>query len=344
MGIQLTKKRTKDTLPVKYHPSLRTPPKLRWIMLVLLLSIPLLILIYQVVNEYILVRFSGLITYDTITLRAPDDGYIKSLNVQAGENIRAHQVILIFNSPTTQAQLQYLRAEKKRLIDLMNSLQQSQITPNLEHLLDVTKEDIETSKAVYERFKNYVKKGDMIELQLEEARRNYISAQRNYALLKQQMKENKLQTQNLIEVNYKRKILELESKINQVLAKKQHFTIHAQQPGTIMDIKTHEGEYVSAGQPLVTIVTEKNIRIIAFIDPKYVQDVYQGKKVTIILPDKEKISGQIVNTPSYAEKIPLSEISPLATRSNKLIAIIKPETNIPEKYEIFGIPVTVKLD
>lgn len=343
MGIQL-KKRPKEALPVKYEQSLRAPPRFRWTIILLVLSIPLLILLYQFINAYVLVRFSGLISYDTITLRSPDDGFIKNLNVQTGEKIKPHQSILVFHSPVTQTQLKFLKMEKERLVELMNSLQQSQTASSLEQLLEVAREDIELSKVVYERFKNYVRKGDMIELQLQEARKNHVNAQRNYALLKQQIKENALQTKNLMEVNYKRKILEIENEINQVLAKMQHFTLRAQQAGTVMDIKTHQGEYVSAGQPLITIVTKKNLRVIAFIDPKYVQDVYQGRKVRLVLPDNEKISGHIINNPSYAEKVPLSEIGPLAPRTNKLIAIIKPDADIPEQYRVFGIPVTVKLN
>lgn len=343
MGIQLENKRTKNSLPVNYGQSLRSPPKFRWLLILLLLSIPLLILLYQFVNAYVLVRFSGLISYDTITLRAPDEGFIKSLSVQTGEKIKPGQILLVFTSPVTQTKLNFLKMEKTRLKKLMNSLQQSQITSNLENLLEVAREDIEFSKAVYERFKNYAQKGDMIELQLEETRKNYVNAQRNYVLLKQQMKENTLQTQNLIEVNYKRKILEIENEIAQVQTKMQHFTLRAQQAGTVMNIKTHPGEYVSSGQPLIAIVTQKNLQVIAFIEAKYIQDIYQGKKVTVILPDNEKIDGKIVNHPSYAEKIPLSEINPLATRTNKLIAIIKPNSDIPEKYKIFGIPVTVRL-
>ncbi|KTC98201.1 HlyD family secretion protein [Legionella erythra] len=343
MGIHFRKKAPSDTLPIQYGEGVRTPPKMRWILLVLILSIPLVILLYQLINEYVFIRFSGLIAYDTIIIRAPDEGYIESLNVQPGQKVRKGEMILKFISPETLTKLKYLEKEKERITDLMNSLG-DQTPQNLENLLEVAKKDIDSSKAVYERFVKYVNKGDMAELQLEEARKNWVNAQRNYAALEQQIQEAKLQSKTLLEVNYKRKILEIERNIAEVKDKIAHFSIVAPQPGTIMSISTHQDEYVSAGQNLMTIVTERNMRIIAFIDPKYAEEVYQNKQVTITFPGNEKIEGRIINTPSYAEKVPLSQINPLATRENKLIAIIRPDKEIPQIYQVFGIPVTIELE
>lgn len=343
MGIQFQKKVSSQTLPVQYGHGMRTPPKLRWTLVVLILSIPLLLLLYQLFSDYFLIRFSGLVAYDTITLRAPDDGYIGELNAQPGQKVNSDHVLLQFVSPEVLAKLDYLQKEKKRLTDLMNSLGE-QNQDKLKGLISVAKQDILTSKEVYDRFVKYVNQGNMAELQLEEARKNYVNAQRNYAALEQQIQEAQLQTKTLLEVNYKRKILEIESNIGEEKAKLKYFMVRAPQPGTVMNIMTHQGEFVSPGQSLVTIVTNKNLRIVAFIDPKYVAEVYQGKKVLIKFPNNEYVDGHIVNTPSYAEKVPLSQINPLATRENKLIAIIKPESPIPEAYQVFGIPVTVKLE
>lgn len=343
MSIQFKKKPPSEHLPIQYGQGLRTPPKLRWILVVLILTIPLALLLYQLMSEYFLVRFSGLVTYDTVTIRAPSDGYIKTLSVQPGQKIQPEQVLLQFTSPETLTKLNYLEQERQRITELMNSLG-DQNQDNLTKALETAKQDIQTSKEVYDRFKTYVNQGNMVELQLEEARKNYVNAQRNYTEIQQQIKETQLQNKTLLEVNYKRKILELESNINEVKAKMAYFTMRAPQPGTIMNISTHQGEYVSEGQNLITIVTNKNIRIVAFIDPKYMEEVYQGKKVVVTFPNNETVEGHIINTPSFAEKVPLSQINPLATRENKLIAIIRPDSIIPKPYQVFGIPVTVKLD
>ncbi len=341
MGIQF-KKNHPEALPVQYGKIMRTSAKVRWYFIVLLISIPLIFLLYTITTQYILIHFSGLVAYDTITLRAPDTGYIKSLNVSAGEEVQKNQLLLQFISPEAQIKLDYLQNEKARLTELTESLGE-QNQEALTNVLLATKQDIESSSAVYERFKKYVQKGNMAELQLEEARRNHVAAQRSYATLAQQIKDSQLQSRTLIDVNYKRKILEIESNIDVVKNQMQYFTMRARKSSTIMHVATHTGEFVSAGQTLMTIVTKENLNIIAFIEPKFLNKIHMGKAVNIIFPGNENVRGHIINTPSYAEKIPESQTNPLATRENKLIAIIKPDTVIPKKYHIFGIPVVIKL-
>lgn len=248
-----------------------------------------------------------------------------------------------FASPLVEEKLAYLQVEKKRIIELMNSLVENN-SQQISQALNISQQDIETSKLVYERFKNYSKNGDLIELQLEEARKNYITAVRSYVELSQKIEELSLQRATLIEVNFKRKILEIDNEVEQIKTKMRYFALRSPDNGTIMNISTHQDEFVSAGQNLMSIVTDKNLRIVAFIEPKYAEDIYQGKKINIIFPDNEEISGFIVNTPSYAEKTPLSEINPLATRENKLLAIIKPNKVIQKKYAVFGMPVKIKLE
>ncbi|ARB92364.1 HlyD family secretion protein [Legionella longbeachae] len=343
MGIKWKKNTTPTGLAVKYGSGSRMTPKLRWVLLVLLLSIPLLYLFYELFTEYVLIRFPGLIVYDTVTIRAPENGYIKKLSARTGEKIIANQKLLQFASPLVEEKLAYLQVEKKRIIELMNSLVENN-SQQISQALNISQQDIETSKLVYERFKNYSKNGDLIELQLEEARKNYITAVRSYVELSQKIEELSLQRATLIEVNFKRKILEIDNEVEQIKTKMRYFALRSPDNGTIMNISTHQDEFVSAGQNLMSIVTDKNLRIVAFIEPKYAEDIYQGKKINIIFPDNEEISGFIVNTPSYAEKTPLSEINPLATRENKLLAIIKPNKVIQKKYAVFGMPVKIKLE
>jgi multidrug resistance efflux pump len=343
MGIQWKKSTSRPDLAVKYGQGLRPAPKLRWLLLVLLLSIPFIVLTYELITEYLLVRFSAVVTYDTVTVRAPDSGYIKKLHVEPGSHVTDNQIVIEFASPLLEEKLEYLSKEKQRILDLMDSLGSTHLN-EMKGALEISKQDVESSKQVYERFKKYANKGNLVELQLEEARINYVTAQTNYVELSQKIDEIDVQRKTLVEVNYKRKINEIENEIAQIKAKMSYFLMHSPENGAVMSLSTHEDEYVSAGQNLMTIVTDKNLHVIAFVDPRYMEEVFQGKKVTIKFPNNNSIPGTVINIPSYADKTPLSQINPLATRENKLIVIIKPDKDIEKIYQVFGIPVSVRLD
>lgn len=341
MGIKL-KNIKNESLSVDYGKPKRPYPRMRWLMIVLLLSIPLVFMLSRLTQEYVFVHFPGVIVYDTLMIRSPEIGYIKDITVKVGQSIKPGAILIQFTSPEIDAKLLYLESEKKRINTLMNSMN-STYQNQLSSVLNVAKAEIQSSKEVYERFKGYIKKGDMAELQLDEARRNYVDAQKQYANLQQQIAENVLQNKTTMEVNFNRKLLEINNEIEQVKIRLQFFIIKSPKEATVTSIQTHIGEFVSAGQNLMMLVTNDNLRITAFIEPKYVDAVYSGQLVEIKFPDNNVIQGKIINTPSYAEQIPLTEISPLATRQNKLIAVIQPTTPLPPKYQVFGIPVKIYL-
>ncbi|WP_115304881.1 MULTISPECIES: HlyD family efflux transporter periplasmic adaptor subunit [Legionella] len=101
-------------------------------------------------------------------------------------------------------------------------------------------------------------------------------------------------------------------------------------------------EFVSGGQVLLTLVTHKNLRITAYIDPKFLDKIYKGREVLVEFPNGNTEKGYITRESGYAEITPLNEINPLATRQNKLVVTIKTVNPIPQQYQIHGIPVKIR--
>lgn len=341
MSIKLNKN-PQERLAINYGPASRASPRLRWAFLVLLLSLPFLFFLFKLTQEYIIIKFPGQVVYDVLMIRSPDAGYIKKIVVQPGQQVKAHSLLIEFSSPELEAKLKYLNAERLRTLTLVNSLQTT--TQNLlSPFIDVAKKEISDSAIVYDRFKKYQNNGNLVELQVDEARRNYVSAKESYINLLQQINTLKLNNESLFEVNFVRKLHEIDSEIQQINIRLNSYLLYTPQNATVMNILTHQDEYLAAGQNLMTLVTKQHLRVVAFIDPKYLNEIHINQKVSIQFPNNQKTNGHIINTPSYAEKMPLSEINPLATRQNKLIAIIELDEDIPTQYKVFGIPVRVKL-
>jgi len=72
-------------------------------------------------------------------------------------------------------------------------------------------------------------------------------------------------------------------------------------------------------------------------------DIYQGKKVIVMLPKKIKIEGEIAQIPSLAEhQNKIKNI--IKTEKNKVLLIITLIEQLPPKYQIYGLPVKVILE
>ena len=194
MGISLKRTKLDEKSTVKdYGAGKRTPPKLRWFLILGVVSIPLLYLIYLFLDETILADFQGVVVFDTVNIRTPDAGYAEELYVREGEHVIEGQNLLQFKSPGVDSELAYLHKEKERIESRLASVSRKStgaLEGNLEHL----KTDITESQKVYDRFLTYyAPKGNLSALKLEEARKNVVNAKQAYSQLQHQIKQIKLE-------------------------------------------------------------------------------------------------------------------------------------------------------
>jgi multidrug resistance efflux pump len=345
MGINLKRKELDEKSTVKdYGQGKRTPPKLRWFMIVFLISIPLIYLVYLLLDETVFAEFQGVVVFDTVKIRAPAAGYVETLYVKEGQHIKRGQVLLQFKSPELDTELAYLKQEQARIEAQINNINRKS-TESLKEQLKALEKDIASSKLVYQKFAKYYRaNGHMAALELEQARKNVVAAQQAYSQLQHQIKQVVLENDLMIEVNYKRKLEEISNKIQQAELKKKYFLIKSPAKGAVKHIEIHHGEFLPSGQDIIDIVTKNNLHVVAFIDPKEAEAIHPGIIVTMTFADNFSTKGEVINVPNYADTTPMTFQNPLATRENKLITIIKFKEELPEKYRVFGLPVEVELD
>ncbi|MDF1827510.1 MAG: HlyD family efflux transporter periplasmic adaptor subunit [Legionellaceae bacterium] len=345
MGISLKRTKLDEKSTVQdYGAGKRAAPKFRWFLIVGLVSLPLLALMYMLLDETLLADFQGVVVFDTVTIRTPDAGYVEHMYVNEGEQVKKDQDLLQFKSPTLDSELAYLNKEKERIEKRSLSINRES-TASLEANLKHLKRDIARSQVVYDKFlAYYAPKGHVAALKLEEARRNLSDAKQAYSQLQHQIKQIKLENDVLMEVNYKRPIEDINNKINQINIKKQYFLIKSPEEGAVKVIRISPGEFLPVGEEIVEIITNKDLHVVAFIDPKEAEEVHPKTKVKLTFPDHFSVEGEVMNVPSHADSTPLAFQSPLATRENKLIVIIHFIEALPEKYQVYGVPVDVSLE
>ncbi|MDX2346270.1 MAG: efflux RND transporter periplasmic adaptor subunit [Legionella sp.] len=345
MGISLKRSKLDEKSTVKdYGQGKRTPPKLRWFMIIGLISIPLIYLVYMLLDETVFAEFQGVVVFDTVKIRAPAAGYVETLYVNEGEHVKRGKALLQFKSPALNTEIGYLKQEKERIDKQIENINRKS-TESLREQLAVLEKDILSSQLVYQKFSKYFKaNGHMASLELEQARKNVVSAKQAYSQLKHQIKQVVLENDLMIEVNYKRKQEEVNNKIQQAELKKKYFLIKSPAKGAVKHIEIHRGEFLPAGQDIIDIVTKNDLHVVAFIDPKEAEIIRPGITVTMTFPDNFKTKGEVVSVPNYADKTPMTFQNPLATRENKLIVIVKFKEELPEEYRVFGLPVEVNID
>lgn len=327
-------------LTTPYGSSKRQYPMWRWMLIVFVVTLPLLILIYILFRDLFFVTAPGVIKFDTVTVRSPTDGYVNKLHVHTGDKVKKGQLLINFESPEIIIQLKNLEKEKKYLEALIAD-KKNNVIPMLEKLIQADQQNIEESKKVYDQFINFRKIGTSNEVLVENTRINYVNAHRDYILDQQALSQQKYDFQMNLEKNYIFRLHEMQNEINRLTVINQHLDLTAPITGTIIIINTYNGEYISKGLELLSLVGEENLRIFAYIKPKYSREVYKDKQVTIVLPNNKQIPGKIVNIPTFAETLPSAQANPLAAKENQLIIVVKPTQTIPKEFQIYHLPVKI---
>lgn len=341
MSIKL-KKRKLDLVHPVYAAAKRQPPKFRFFLILALISLPLLFLIYTMLSYYVFVQFPGYVAFDRLDVRAPIAGYVKKLPVHLGDYIKAGQTLVEFESPMVNTRLSYLENDKKYLSTVLSQLRNKNIA-YLEQSVVLAEKDVELTLEVYQRFKKYREKGVIQEMELEQARRNWVDAKRKLTELQNTIAKGKQEFSHRLELDYKQRLRDINNQISQLKQQQALLTLKASQSGHIYQIYTYSSEFVGQGQKLLSLITEENMHIVAFVEPRFINEVYQGKEVKITFPDKKVMPGVIHNIPSYSEQSPATESSPIAKRGNKILVIIRLKEPLANKYHVYGVPVKVDL-
>ncbi len=342
MGISFKQQTTKADVNITHPAFKRSSPTLRWIAILLIIAIPFIYLLYRLADIYIFVTFPGYITFEKIIVRAPANGYIKKLNIKLADSVIRNQILLTFASPEVEVKLQYLEREKEYLNNLAKSLRSNE-NLFIEQQIALANTNIKDSYDLYQRFNSYKNKGIIDDLQLEQVRVAWINAQHSKIQFQSLLVKNQADLNHQTEVYYRRKIAEINNDIQLNQSLKAHFDIRAVASASVIAIDTYETEFVSPGQPLITLATNQNPYVVAFIEPKYFNQLYKDKKVKVILPNNKQITGSIYKTPIFSDRLPADQVNPIATRSNKIIILIRLENDELTKEYVYGLPVQVKL-
>ncbi len=132
----------------------RTPTMFRWILILCVISIPLVYLMYMLLDETVLADFQGEVVFDIIMIRTPGAGYAEALYVEEGEHVKKSQDLLQFQLPGVDSELAYLQKEKERIESRLASVSRKStgsVENNLEHL----KQNIVQSQEIYDNFLKY---------------------------------------------------------------------------------------------------------------------------------------------------------------------------------------------
>ncbi len=329
----------------KYGITKRLVPRWQWYLTVFIAFAPFVYFLYKIVGLKFFTEYPGFIISDQVVIRAPDEGYVRNIYYQNGDLVENANLILDFESPKTDNQIidldANIRLAKQNRENLLVKKAEEKI--QLESLYNKSLIDLAENKKNYEFFKEKFDQGIIPQLQLSGFWNNYANSLVRSDEIKLRLDELDYKYKTEIVNNYSNKIEELKIEKNKLLSMKYGFAMTAPANGQVISVDSHPREFITKGSTLLKIATFNNYVIQAYVAAKNINEVYVGKQITIIFPDKTKIKAKIIKPPRFAERLPASASTSFGERKNDIVIIAKPEIDFPERYKVFNAPVDVRI-
>lgn len=341
MGLKFKTPKADQQPQKRPSPVTRNVAKWQWNGLVLILVSPLIFIGIKFFMSLWFVSASGVVTFETMQIKAPADGYIKNVFFEKSDSVKANTLLIKFHSPVINKRFQLLKQE---LTTLQHRKQQmsNQQQAILEQMKQQAKTNLNKNRTFYERFQKYQEKNIISEMQLKDAWNDVYKALEELLDIKRRLKANQQAHQLEIEKQYNKRIRQIKIELAKLESLKRQFNIKVKQPATVKQVLIYPGEYVTQGQKLMNLVMHSPLRVRAYIAPKYASQVYKGKKVTINLPNGTEIKARVSENPNLIGRKGNNQ-SLLKQQSNQIVFFVKPQRKMPDKFQTHGMPVKIDI-
>ncbi|MCY1277414.1 efflux transporter, RND family, MFP subunit [compost metagenome] len=294
-------------LKVLYAPGKRMAFKVRWYLILLVVTSPLLFLVGREVLGSWVIEAPAQLHLPFSELRAREPGQVAQVLVRAGDRVQAGQLLLRMDNPEWRARLALLagapetsgrrtlgEGAREPLIRLLNSAEiRLQKLRGLLAAGAATRGEVQQAEDERDR-----RQRDLMEFEWRAA----------------QPVDDSLDRQRQLESDW------LKSRL-------QGLELKAADSGVISEVLVGEGENVGPGTLLVRLQRLGDAEIWIYLDPRFAEYATPGQPFRVRLPDGTWLPAEVVRTVEDAAPVPveLREAFSAPSRNLRLLARVKGE-------------------
>jgi membrane fusion protein (multidrug efflux system) len=229
-------------------------------------------------------------------------GYIKSIYVKDFDSVKANQLLVEMDDEELQTQLLQMQADyQTALADLENAraaLNNAQVSLSVNRGdIDINRVRLEKSQSDFNRNKNLFAESAITQRQLEDSKYDYETLQKQLQNSQNDLAsaESKINVLRAGIEKAQAAVKSREAQIAQQKLKISYTKIYAPQEGKLGKKNISLGQFVQAGSPLFTIVSDTTYWIVANFKENQIKKLHPGMPVNIELdayPDL-KLQGSI---------------------------------------------------
>ena len=325
-------------IKVPYAAAKRATPKLRWYLILLGVSAPLIILLMGLVGRSISMTADGNIALERYELRAATAGYVKHVNVALQSNVDDGVVVVRLQDPELEATLARARAELSAVQGEPRAAAQA-ILPSRDRRaeLNLLEQALAHERGRLATIRELFRAGAATAAEVNEVTAKAQAAEIAVLQLRDALRNRTLPR----EVN-ERERRRLLADINALEHKRDKLAARAPHTGRVIDLFANQGEFVSAGAPLVLIGDATSPQIQVYIEPKYATRLEVGSVATVRFPDGSRGIATVVEAGTLTKRLPAEMVDRTGSRPMTVLLNLIGSSDWPPEMHIHGLPVRVR--
>jgi len=282
-------------LKVLYAPGKRLAFKLRWYLILLAVTSPLLWLVGRALLSVWLIEAPAQLLLPASELRAREPGQVRQVLVRPGERVAAGQPLLELDNPEWRARLALL-AEPVQPVAAATAQQSALLQRERDTLLrlqDSAAQRLTQLQAL--RAAGAATRGEEQAARDELDRRRLDLLQFDQRLAVQAPQDGALQQRELERA--------------WLLARLQGLSLRAVEAGVVSEVLVAEGENVGPGTLLLRQQRPEAVQLWIYLDPRHAEYALPGQRLSLLLPDGSRLPAEVVRQVEDSIAVP-AELQP----------------------------------
>jgi multidrug resistance efflux pump len=323
-------------LKVSYGSSKRALASWRWYLVLLIICSPLIFLFFKVGSHLFIVRGAGYIEVPQIQIRASENGYVKKLWVKPMQEVNPGILLCTLEQPELDQKEKLLDSELDYLMNNPARKNDTNLAASKQISIVFAYKQKEYMKKRLNDFIQLFNQGAATDAEVKTARYQYEAslAHINSVLMTGPDIEN---------LENGRRIRQLALEKSQLKLQSEAMLVHSPVEGKISDILVTEGEFVSRGDLVITVIKNEKAFVNAYLAPEYIKYAEVGQSATIVFANGERVSARVAAVPSLTKPIPLDAVTSFGSRDREIYIQLEFLGDV-NQHLMNGAPVEVVFD
>ncbi len=330
-------------LPVRYGPAKRAVPKWRWYILVLVISTPLLFLLWRVGAAMFFINAPGVISLEKVSINSPFPAVVERISVSPGARTAHGDLLMRLEDPVVTQRIYVLQAELEALKTGVPGAAGDSPSRAAFATVRIAEEGVRYQKGYRDSIQSLFRQGAATRAEADAAEERYRQALS--ALAEARASVALLQAPDLSRqesaAQRNTRIAQIEAELKGLEERKGFFSVVSPGEGRVLDVFPTEGQSVAGGAPLVLLGRPQSMKVMAYLQPRHISYAKEGEKVIVRLPGSLSVSGKVSAAPEIAARIPAELAGVLAEGKQALLVRIDLDEPLAGHLRVEGLPVSV---